>query len=104
MLLQSSGEAIELLPALPSAWPEGKIKGLCARGGFEVDMEWKENRLSHASIKAKAGGVCRLKLPGNYKVIDPLGKEVNLERIMGEVVQFETIKNARYTVKRTGGF
>ena len=50
MLLQSSSNRIELLPAVPSAWSAGKVKGICARGGYVVDMTWKEGRVVQATI------------------------------------------------------
>ena len=50
MLVQSSSNRIELLPAVPSAWSSGKVKGICARGGYVVDMTWKEGRVVQATI------------------------------------------------------
>jgi alpha-L-fucosidase 2 len=56
MLLQSQAGYIELLPALPRAWPTGSIRGLCARGGFVVDMAWSDGKLRTATILSKRGG------------------------------------------------
>lgn len=58
MLLQSHAGRIHLLPALPKAWPSGKVTGLCARGGFVVDMTWEAGRLSRAVIHSKSGLPC----------------------------------------------
>ncbi|WOD43877.1 glycoside hydrolase family 95 protein [Hwangdonia lutea] len=62
MLLQSQSGIIELLPALPDAWQQGEIKGLKARGGFEVDIQWKDGHVINSKIKGKPNQSSKLKV------------------------------------------
>lgn len=73
MLMQSTKEKIVLLPALPELWKDGKVKGICARGGFVVDMEWKGGKVTSLSITARYNS--STKVLCNGKVI-----KVNLKK------------------------
>ena len=61
MLVQSHDGFVFLLPALPDAWSSGSVKGLRTRGGFTVNMVWKDGVLTHAEIHSALGGVCRVR-------------------------------------------
>lgn len=75
MLLQSHDGAIYLLPALPTSWATGTIKGLRARGGFTVDMSWDNGKITDLTIHSALGGNCRL------RVVQELKGETSLEKV-----------------------
>lgn len=66
MLIQSHGGHIELLPALPDEWPNGSVKGLCARGGFILDFKWKDRAITELRIYSKQDALCKLFFNGAH--------------------------------------
>ncbi|MEA5128477.1 MAG: glycoside hydrolase family 95 protein [Proteiniphilum sp.] len=67
MLLQSHDGSIHLLPALPSKWTNGKVKGLRAKGGFTIDLEWEGGKVAALTIHSNLGGNCRLRIPNELR-------------------------------------
>jgi len=88
MLLQSHTNEIILLPALPNAWPDGRMTGLRARGGFEVDMQWKDGKLTQAIIRGVSNtqGQCAV-MYGQHRKTFQLGKghSILLTAALGKV-------------------
>lgn len=80
MLLQSHMGFVQLLPALPDAWKDGSIYGICAKGNFEIDITWKDGLLKEATILSKAGQNCIVKYAG-------------------QTISFKTVKGRSYQLK-----
>jgi alpha-L-fucosidase 2 len=80
MLLQSVNGEIELLPALPRAWATGSVRGLRARGGFEVDIAWRDGELQSAQLRAAPGGTAKVRYRNSVRTIKVArGRPVDLE-------------------------
>lgn len=77
MLLQSHSGEVALLPALPSAWPSGQVRGLRARGGLEIDLAWRQGRVAVATLNAR--------VPGRHRIRLAHGERVRKVQIRGEV-------------------
>jgi len=97
MLMQSHEGGIYFLPALPKQWNNGFIKGMSARGGFTVDMEWKNGLMENAVIHAKASGSCSFITSKKLKVTQPDGTNCTLIKNKTGYT-FNTKKGIRYAV------
>lgn len=79
MLMQSSTNKIVLLPALPESWADGKVQGICARGGFVVDMEWKNREVVSLIVSSLKGGQTEICFNGvSKKVVFKAGERKRL--------------------------
>jgi alpha-L-fucosidase 2 len=85
MLLQSHMDYIDLLPALPDAWPSGEIRGIRARGGFVLDMSWEKGQLQQVTVTATAAGPCELR----YKT-----QQLRFVAQKGKKYQIRTMNNS----------
>ncbi len=99
MLLQSHNGLIQLLPALPTAWPNGSVKGLKARGGFEINLAWANGALQEAGIQARFDGPCRVRSTTPIKGISAGSEEVEFQRLAGNVIEFQAKAGTTYRVQ-----
>ncbi|AEI43279.1 glycoside hydrolase family 95 protein [Paenibacillus mucilaginosus] len=98
MLLQSHRGTVRLLPALPENWREGRVRGLRARGGFEIDMEWKDGRLIRAALISRAGQPCRLSAGVPVEITADDGALLTVEAEGETIVRFPTEAGRRYEI------
>jgi alpha-L-fucosidase 2 len=100
MLMQSHEGIIDLLPALPKAWSNGHFDGLCARGAFELDMEWTDGQITRVEVLSKKGQTCRIDPKTNVKVTAD-GKQVKSKTLKDGPIEFNTRAGKKYTLTRS---
>lgn len=93
MLLQSYDGFLFLLPALPSAWKDGSIKGLVARGGYVIDISWRDGRLTQAVVHARHGGTCRIR-----SAVPLRGRSLKKTK-EADVYELKTVRGGQYILK-----
>ena len=99
MLLQSYNGELHFLPALPAAWPIGKLSGMRARGGITVAIEWKEGRLVSATIEGTVSRECTiLHMPKHCRITDSAGNEVPV-RTDNHRTMFELRQGEHYQLR-----
>ena len=101
MLLQSHGDSIQILPALPKAWNTGHFDGLVARGNFVISAKWEKGQATEISIQSRSGGECRIACPGIGKatVTDSSGNKTKVTRDGEDRINFTPAVGETYTLK-----
>lgn len=99
MLIQSHEGVIDLLPALPYEWSVGVFEGVCARGGFELKMHWKDRQITRVEVLSKFGNPCRINAGGRVRVTKN-GKSVSSKSHDDGSVEFETTEDGKYMIFR----
>lgn len=98
MIVQSHEGVIDLLPALPAEWDQGKFSGVCARGAFELSLAWENSKLKGAEVLSREGQLCRIDA-GTVTAVTLNGKNVKFTKHKDGSIEFSTEKGARYIIK-----
>jgi alpha-L-fucosidase 2 len=103
MLMQSHEGVIHLLPALPEEWRSGSFRGVCARGGFELEISWKDGEISRVDVLSKAGQTCRIKIKDLGRknkdfLFKTKDKRVKVKEVGEGVIEFDTQPGIHYLI------
>jgi alpha-L-fucosidase 2 len=99
MLVQSHEGVIDLLPALPETWSAGQFDGVCARGAFELDMQWIDGQITRVEVLSKKGKTCRIN-PKTKVRVTTSGKHVKSKTLKNGSIEFDTHAGRKYTLIR----
>lgn len=95
--MQSHEGVIDLLQALLKEWGTGRFNGVCVRGAFQLDMNWKESKITSVEVLSRAGEICRIKTGIKAKVKSNC-KSVRIKTLPDGTIEFPTIKGGRYLI------
>jgi alpha-L-fucosidase 2 len=98
MLFQSQHGELRFLPALPAEWPTGSVKGLRARGGFQVDIDWSDGALDSAVLRSDLGNTCVIRIDKRVRITSS-GQVVALDFPDRDHISFETSPGAVYLIE-----
>ncbi|KRE32775.1 glycosyl hydrolase family 95 catalytic domain-containing protein [Paenibacillus sp. Soil724D2] len=102
MLLQSHADELSLLPALPAPWADGFVKGLLARGGFEVEIRWEQGEWTEVSLRSQHGGLCRVRSKQPVDTVVSEGVIIDCRRIDADRIEFDTEVGGIYVLRPFG--
>jgi alpha-L-fucosidase 2 len=97
MLMQSHEGLIDLLPALPKEWGNGSFNGVCARGGFMLDMTWQDGKVTGVQVTSENGLPCRIRMAGAPKVKAD-GRTVRVKKMPDGSIEFPTVIGKVYSI------
>lgn len=100
MLIQSHGGEINLLPALPGKWHNGYIRGVRARGGFTLDIQWHNNRITDVHLKSDCGEICRIRIKNDIRIYSK-DNMIKPYTINDGCIEFMTKKGEEYLLTAT---
>jgi alpha-L-fucosidase 2 len=98
MLLQSQRGELRFLPALPAAWSTGSVRGLRARGGFQVDLDWSDGALESAVLLSDLGNKCLIRTDKRVRITSS-GQVVAMDFPDRDHIVFETTPGAVYRIE-----
>ena len=99
MIVQDMRGLIRILPALPQEWPDGDMKGILCRGGFEVDIKWQDGKMTSTTIKSLRGNNCRIKIFGGIKNVKFIHSNYTQKLCSKKgLIEFPTIANETYKI------